>query len=230
MKIFFTSTFELFIKLSKKFSRKGLYIFLKKEFSKIETHKKVLLIGSGGEINRILDNYANKNLFFTQSFDISDKRNPDILGDICKYNFKNNKYDYVVISEVLEHTHSPHLAIKNINNILNTNGKIILTVPFIFPIHDLPYDYYRFTKYGLEFLFKEFDDVVITERNTWIEAINVLFIRLIMEKNYISKIFGILFTIIFTLIFPITFLVSRILKTSYITTGYLLTAKKNNAK
>ena len=47
-------------------------------------------------------------------------------------------YDVVVIAEVLEHLHSPHLAVENLRNTLRPNGRLVLTVPFIFPIPEAP--------------------------------------------------------------------------------------------
>lgn len=221
------SIYKIFIKLSKILSRKGIYPFLNNEFNKIELNKKVLTIGSGGEVNILLDQYSKKNNFDLVSFDIENDRQPDILGDICTFDFKNQKFDYVVIVEVLEHLHSPYLAIGNINSLLNKGGKIILTVPFIFPIHERPYDYYRYTKYGLEFLFKDFANLEIKARNNWLEAINVLFVRLVMDRNFVSRVFAPLFIILAYVNLPFIWILSKAIRTDFITSGYLLTASKH---
>ena len=218
--------YKIFIKLSKIISRKGIYPFLNIEFNKITSSKKVLTIGAGGEVNLLLNQYSKKNSFDLVSFDIEKNRQPDILGDICTFDFNEEKYDYVVIVEVLEHLHSPHLAISNINGLLNKGGKIILTVPFIFPIHERPYDYYRYTKYGLEFLLKDFANLKIKERNSWLEAINVLFVRLVMDQNFISRVFAPFFLILAYINFPFIWILSKIIRTDFITTGYLVTASK----
>jgi len=68
------------------------------------------------------------------------KKLPDIIGYICNYKFKELDFDFVILAEVLEHVHSPHKAIENIKNALKPNGRLLITVPFIFPIHDLPHD------------------------------------------------------------------------------------------
>ncbi len=52
----------------------------------------------------------------------------------------------------------------------------------MFPIHERPYDYYRFTRYGLVFLLREFAEVRILERNSYFEAIDVLYVRLLQGK------------------------------------------------
>ena len=87
---------------------------------------------------------------------------------------------------MLEHLHSPQAAITNLYQSQRNRGELILTVPFCFPIHDRPYDYYRYTCYGLEFLFRNFKGMQINERNSWTEAINVLQVLLLMEKGNCS--------------------------------------------
>ena len=115
----------------------------------------------------------------------------------------------------------------NIKKILSKNGKLILTVPFIFPIHERPYDYYRYTKFGLSFLLQNFSDVVIKERNSWIEAISVLFVRLIMDKNIMSRIFAPFIIILVFINLPFVYLLAKLINTDFITTGYIVTAKSD---
>lgn len=102
-----------------------------------------------------------------------------------------------------------------------------MTVPFIFPIHERPYDYYRYTKFGLSFLLQNFSDVVIKERNSWIEAISVLFVRLIMDKNIMSRIFAPFIIILVFINLPFVYLLAKLINTDFITTGYIVTAKSD---
>lgn len=218
---------EWLIDLSKIRSRQGLYEFLNPQFSKIVSGEKVLTIGAGGEVNKLLNEYAQKNQFTTVSFDIAEKMNPDILGDICTHDFEGETFDTIVMSEVLEHLHSPHLGVENVYKALKPGGRFILTTPFIFPIHDRPYDYFRFTKYGLEFLLSEFEDVTIQERNSALESIDVLWLRLNKIKgkrtHYLKRV--IVFTV-FYLKRPLTKFLMRYVKTDIMTTGYNAVAMK----
>lgn len=214
-------------RLSKKRSRQGLYEFLNLEFSKIEKSKNILTIGSGGEVNKLLSKYAQSNDFQVISFDIDKERSPDILGDICNYDFKDVKFDIIVMCEVLEHLHSPHLGIETVYQSLSDGGKLILTTPFIFPLHDRPYDYYRFTKYGLAFLLSKFKEIEIKERNTYFEAIDVLWVRVLMINSKRSFLLSKgLIPMIYYLKRPFTLLLNRLLKSDAMTTGYNVTAIK----
>lgn len=213
--------------LSKKRSRQGLYEFLEPQFSKIVSNEKVLTIGSGGEINKRLREIAAEKDFQVTSFDIDEERMPDIVGDLHTYDFDENEFDTIVLSEVLEHLHSPHLGIENIYKTLKPGGRLILTTPFIFPIHDRPYDFYRYTKYGLQHLLSKFEDVKIEEKNSALESIDVLWMRfnkLQAKRTFLLK--HIIIFVIYYLKRPLTLFLMRYIDTDIMTTGYNASARK----
>lgn len=213
--------------LSKTRSRQGLYEFLEPQFSKIKPYENVLTIGAGGEINSLLGEYAAKQNFEVTSFDIDNDRNPDIVGDLHTYDFGENVFDTIVLSEVLEHLHSPHMGIQNIYRTLKPGGRLILTTPFIFPIHDRPYDYYRYTQYGLKHLLAKFEDINVKEKNSAFEAIDVLWMR--FNKVSGKRTFLLKHLIIFCVYYlkrPITLFLMKYIDTDIITTGYNVTARK----
>ncbi|MFW2440082.1 MAG: class I SAM-dependent methyltransferase [Arenicellales bacterium] len=218
--------YSIFIRLAKVLSRKGIYEFLSAEYSNITEGSKVLSIGAGGEINSILMEHRTDNGFDVITIDIDENRNPDIVGDVCTCDFGDMLFDVIIMGEVLEHLHSPHLAIDNIASALKPGGKLVITVPFMFPIHERPHDYYRYTRYGLQYILKEFDSVQIKERNGWAEAINVLFVRLVMEKSTSARIAAPVFLLVAFINVPIMLLLSKLIKTDFITSGYLISARK----
>ena len=215
-------------KLSKKLSRKNLYYLIIKSFNKIKKDKKnynVLNIGAGGEIKNII----RKNFKKVFEIDIDSRRNPDQIIDLCNDRFSKIircKPNLVCIFEVLEHTTNPLKAVNNIYKIINKGDFVLASVPFIFHIHDEPHDYFRFTKFGLKLLFKDFANVKIYERNGWLEAIFVIFIRLEKEKNILSRLLGKTFTIIAFLMLPLILLIQFIFPSKKITTGYYVEAQK----
>lgn len=215
-----------FVKLSKILSRKGLYPFLNHEYEQIPSGAKVLNIGAGGDFSKKLMQHAARQQFQVVSFDIDQQRRPDIVGDICTHDFGEQRFDVVVMAEILEHIHSPHVALENVYRILKDGGRLILTTPFIFPIHDEPYDYYRYTRYGLAHLLQRFRDVSIMERNSWTEAIDVLSARLIMDKQPLSRALAPVFVLWAIIKWPISALLSRLIRTNFITSGYMVTARK----
>jgi SAM-dependent methyltransferase len=98
--------------------------------------------------------------------DIKQGKGVDIIGDAHDLPFENGKFDMVLCTEVLEHLHSPHIAISEMSRVLKKGGMLILTTRFIFSIHDAPNDYYRFTKYGLQFLLKDKFEIIEMEEET----------------------------------------------------------------
>jgi SAM-dependent methyltransferase len=214
------------IGLTKKRSRQGLYDFLAEQYATIPDDAKVLSVGAGGEVNRLLTNLAapTAHLF---SVDVDEARNPDIVADICEAPLPVNTYDFIVMAEVLEHLHAPHKGLENIHSALKPGGKLILTTPFILPIHDRPYDYFRFTKYGLKLLLRSFQNVNIAERNSYYEAIDVLWLRLLQTKQTNAVLLSLVFVpVIYFIKRPITLLLSKCFATDAMTTGYVVTATK----
>lgn len=64
----------------------------------------------------------------------------------------SGKYDFVLCLEVLEHVPEPSKAINEIYRVLNNNGIVVISVPHLSRMHELPHDYYRFTRFGLKFM------------------------------------------------------------------------------
>jgi predicted SAM-dependent methyltransferase len=64
-------------------------------------------------------------------------------------------YRTVVCAEVLEHVKYPDAALLFCFDVLRPGGKLIITVPFAFPIHNFPDDYWRYTPSGLRLLLTE---------------------------------------------------------------------------
>ena len=217
------------IKLTKLISRKNLYKLIQQEIDLIKTQKKkikVLNIGSRGDIEIFIK--KNKNLKL-MSMDISKKRKPDIVYDISKNDVKKRiKFnpDVVTIFEVLEHVKNPDKAVQNIYKILKKKDVCLCSVPFNFHIHDEPNDFYRFTNYGLKYLFRNFQHVEIKRRNGWFESIFVNFVRLYFEKNYFSKLLGLGFTILYFFFYPLIIIVQKIFISNKLTTGYFVKAIK----
>jgi len=214
------------VRLSKLISRKGLYEFLGREFARVGAGSEVLTVGAGGEVGALLAEHARRNGFAVTSLDIDERYAPDITGDICTHDFGGRTFDVIVLSEVLEHVRAPHLAVENIRAALRDGGRLILTVPFLFPIHERPHDYYRYTRYGLEYLLRDFSDVRIGERNSWAEAINALAPRMVVDKNRGARLVAPLFVLAAFVKLPLALLLGRLVRTDLMTTGYVVTASK----
>jgi SAM-dependent methyltransferase len=79
----------------------------------------------------------------------------DIIGNAYDTNLEDAICDTVLCTEVLEHLEEPQVAVKEMNRILKPGGFVILTVPFFWPIHEAPRDFYRYSEHGLRYLFEQ---------------------------------------------------------------------------
>jgi SAM-dependent methyltransferase len=95
-----------------------------------------------------------------ETLDIDPKSNCTYIGDICHKNncLPDNYFDYVICTEVLEHTLQPFAAVTEIWRILKSGGVFFLSVPFNFRIHGPSPDCWRFTEDGLRALLADFTD------------------------------------------------------------------------
>ena len=97
--------------------------------------------------------------------------------------FSDGSFERVLATEVLEHLHTPQRAIDEMHRVLKPGGSVILTTRFIFPLHNIPGDYWRFTRYGLKHLFHDFEHVEIIEETKTLEAVAVIFERLAFQAD-----------------------------------------------
>lgn len=74
---------------------------------------------------------------------------PDLYGDAQNLPFANQSFDSVLLLDVLEHLPHPETALAEIFRILKPQGILIIQVPFLYPLHDQPLDFHRWTEYGL---------------------------------------------------------------------------------
>lgn len=70
-----------------------------------------------------------------------------------------NKYDWVILDQVLEHIENPFQAMIQLWRVLKPGGKLILLVPSFYVYHYGPWDYWRFTCDSLKVLVAPFESV-----------------------------------------------------------------------
>ena len=79
---------------------------------------------------------------------------------------RDETYDTAISLEVLEHVPAPWLAVDEIYRILKPGGYFVLTVPHLSRLHDVPHDYYRYTRFGISYLLRRsgFEIITIEEK------------------------------------------------------------------
>lgn len=75
-------------------------------------------------------------------------------------------FDTILATDVLEHIADPFLLWQEISRLLSPGGHVIVTVPFLYGIHEMPHDYYRYTEFALK-NFCEQNSLEIVELNAY---------------------------------------------------------------
>lgn len=103
-----------------------------------------------------------------ETLDINPAAGCTYTGDICKENSQipSGRFDYVVCTEVLEHTRRPFDAAKELYRLLRPGGLLFVSTPFNFRIHGPLPDCWRFTEYGLRELLSDFELVELCSVST----------------------------------------------------------------
>lgn len=111
----------------------------------------VLIIGSGDKCEFYRSKFKDSLVI---NSDVHNQFGVDVVFDAHNIPFKDNTFQLVYSSQVLEHTLKPWMVSKEISRVTKMGGYIHTEVPFCFPYHGQPYDFYRFTPGGLRLLFQ----------------------------------------------------------------------------
>ena len=134
-------------------------------------------------------------------------KQPDYFYDGKKIPFKSESFDVLLSTQVLEHVANPPALLNEMFRVLKVGGVLIISLPFVFPEHEQPFDYYRFTRFGVVELLEGagFQVQEIKRDTCTIEAMAVLF-NLYLVANLVPKIRGFGFLVSVLICFPIQLL------------------------
>lgn len=142
----------------------------------------------------------------------------DVYYDGKRIPFGDKSFDSVLSTEGFEHVFNPYEFMKEVNRILKINGKLIITVPFVWDEHEQPYDYARYSSFGLKYILNAYGFEIIEHSriNNGVELIFQL-MNLYIYKNLLkplTKSKSLYLFLLFLLVFPMNFiglLLSKIL-------------------
>jgi len=75
---------------------------------------------------------------------------PEVLADAARLPIAGNAVDTVLLLDVLEHLRHPQAALAECARVLRPGGRLLISMPFLYPLHDAPHDFQRLTPFGLE--------------------------------------------------------------------------------
>jgi len=159
--------------LTRKITREHLEKFIKKH----ATDKKTLDLGSSW--SPYAKYFPNRT-----SSDIEAREGVDVVADAHNLPFRDGEFEVILCSEVLEHLHTPEVAIAEMYRVLAPGGSLILTTRFMFPMHDVPHDYFRFTETGMRHLFRDFEIIELVPETKNFETLAVLIHRMAFTMEF----------------------------------------------
>lgn len=80
---------------------------------------------------------------------------PDIFWDGDHIPLEDNSVDCAIATELFEHVPDLESTLKEIKRVLKPGGSIFFTVPFLWPLHDMPQDEFRYTPFSLKRIFQK---------------------------------------------------------------------------
>jgi SAM-dependent methyltransferase len=198
-------------------------------FVSIHCSGKLSDIGCGTKpYKELLSPYVTEHIGIDHEATLHDKSKIDLFGTAYQIPVDDNTFDSAICTAVLEHLEEPELALQECYRILKLGGVAIYSVPFIWHLHEEPRDFYRFTKYGLKYLFEKvgFEIIEIKALSGFWVTFGQLFIynlyrcnRSVIKWVHIIDVIGLLIQIV-------VYFLDKLDKTEQWTWMYIVVAKK----
>lgn len=92
---------------------------------------------------------------------------PDFFYNGRELPFPEGSFDGVLCTQVLEHVSDPRNLLAEMHRVIKPGGGLILSLPFVWQEHEEPYDFFRFTRFGIvDLLGQSGFEVESVERDT----------------------------------------------------------------
>jgi SAM-dependent methyltransferase len=128
--------------------RESILRFVAEQARLIATGSRVLDVGVGeAPYRELFDEHTYVTLDYA---DTPHSGQVDLSGAADSIPADDGSFDVIVCTQVLEHVPRPLEALREFRRVLRPAGVLVATVPFVWEEHETPYDFYRFTRYGIE--------------------------------------------------------------------------------
>jgi ubiquinone/menaquinone biosynthesis C-methylase UbiE len=116
-----------------------------------------------------------QNLFEVESYigvDIAESGHPhhnekiDVFYDGKTLPFPDNTFDSMLCSETLEHVFNVEEILCELKRVLKNDAQVLITVPFSWDEHEAPYDFGRYTSFGIHYLLEKHGFRIIEHKKT----------------------------------------------------------------
>lgn len=103
----------------------------------------------------IYDELVDKSIGCDVEQCVHEKNLIDVFASIDNLPFNDEEFDTVLSTNVLEHVANSEMAFYELCRVLKEEGYLILSLPFLYPVHEEPFDFYRFTANGIKHILEK---------------------------------------------------------------------------
>jgi len=135
-------------------SRRALHLALVKLTPRLTGE--VLDFGAGSQPYRSL--LKNCSSYVSLEYDTPENRErkvADVFYDGSSIPVEDSVYDGILSTQTLEHVPNPDIIVAEWARVLKEGGMLLITMPFMWPEHEMPYDYQRYSSGGLRLLLEK---------------------------------------------------------------------------
>jgi SAM-dependent methyltransferase len=127
-----------------------------KIYASIYLNGRLVDIGCGVKpYKELLAPYVTEHIGVDHEGTFHDKKNVDLFGTAYDIPVEERYFDSAICTAVLEHLEEPEMALRECLRVLKSDGYAIYSIPFIWHLHEEPRDFYRYSKYGIKYLFEK---------------------------------------------------------------------------
>jgi SAM-dependent methyltransferase len=151
----------------------------------------------------------------------------DVVGDLSGMPFRDGTFEACLNVVTLEHVKEPARVVGEIARTLAPGGRFLLIVPFEWEEHQEPHDYFRFTRYSLDYMLRVagFDDVSIAPVGGFFRMLSRRMFYALQFFPGVSIFIGALFFVPAALVLP---MLEPLDRRRTFTLGYICSARKSN--
>lgn len=126
--------------------RQANWRFLKEQINSLPDEALILDVGAGR--GDFADLFQKRNYL---TLDVYPYPEVDIVCDLTQTNpFHESSFDAILLMNVMEHVYDTHALLGKLAKMLKRGGALIVAIPFMVKMHQVPIDFVRYTHFALE--------------------------------------------------------------------------------